>query len=209
MRMEAEHALLRLMKRGGKRAANAALKAARPGGTALTRLQNVGDTATWRATYGPRGETMLQAWFVAGRDMQATSVTYVRVVVPKVPPAQRALHALQQAFYERYLEVGQRWYQGIGPRRLPRVDNVILLIGELEADVNNGGFSQYLDNKGRRRARAALAALRTVGARKTAEMLEAAMSPGVTEKRLEALDRKFYRGPEDLAGCTMEWVRAD
>ncbi len=34
-----------------------------------------------------------------------------------------------------------------------------LLVGELEADVNNGGFSQYLDNEGRRRARAALAAL--------------------------------------------------
>jgi hypothetical protein len=37
-------------------------------------------------------------------------------------------------------------------------------------------------------------------------MLEAALVPGVTEKRLDALDRKFYRVPDDLAVCTMRWV---
>jgi hypothetical protein len=47
------------------------------------------------------------------------------------------------------------------------------LIDEREADVNNGRFAQYLDNKGRRRAGAALAA-------------------GASSARLSALDDLFY-----------------
>lgn len=89
----------------------------------------------------------------------------------RLTPRQRRIHAGQEAFYARYMAVGQKAYRD--PRyRLTPDDRLVLLVGELEADVNNGGFSQYLDNKGRRRARAALAALQKVGARKTARMLE-------------------------------------
>ena len=103
------------------------------------------------------------------------------------------------------MTVGQKAYRD--PRyRLAPADRLVLLIGELEADVNNGGFDQYLTNKGRRRARAALAALRTVGARKTAGMLAKAMAPRATPAQLPALDERFYRVPEDLAVFTARRV---
>jgi hypothetical protein len=95
------------------------------------------------------------------------------------------------------MAVGARAYRRPAPR-LSRDDRLVLLIGELEADVNNGGFAQYLDNQGRRRAGAALAALRTVGAKRTARMLEQALAPGASSDRLSALADRFYAAPEDL-----------
>lgn len=93
-----------------------------------------------------------------------------------------------------------------GGRRVLPADRLVLLVGKLEADVNNGAFAQYLDNKGRPRARAALSALRRVGAHRTARMLERAMGPRVTEGQRDAFDRRFYAVPEDLAVLTARHV---
>lgn len=50
----------------------------------------------------------------------------------------------------------------------------------------------------------ALSALRRIGARRTAELLEAALDPKATSREKDALDRRFYRVPEDLAILVME-----
>jgi hypothetical protein len=206
LKMEAEHAVMRLTK-AGRHAANRTLKAVRLGAVRLTHTINKKDASQWIARIGEKAPTELIVWFSPGPDMQASYVQFNAIPPePVMTPAERARHERQEAFYKRYMEIGDRWYGARGPKRLPKVDNVILLIGELEADVNNGGFSQYLDNKGRRRALSALAALRTVGAVKTAAMLKAALSPRVTEKQLGALDSRFYKVPEDLAVMTMGWV---
>jgi hypothetical protein len=114
--------------------------------------------------------------------------------------AQRARHAVQEAFYARYMAAGRVAYGGPGGyQRLMRADRLLLLVGELEADVNNGGFSQYLLNKGRRRARRAVEALDTIGARRTARMLEAALRNAADDTALAKLDERFYEAPEDLA----------
>lgn len=130
---------------------------------------------------------------------RASSLRYEAVrKPPQLTPAQRKRDALQKRFYDRYMAVGQKAYNQ--PRaRISAMDRRLLLVGELEADVNNGGFSQYLDNKGTRRARSALLALKAIGARKTAAMLETALKPGVTEAKLSQLDDRFYKVPEDLA----------
>jgi hypothetical protein len=112
-------------------------------------------------------------------------------------------HALQERFYARWLAVGARAYAARGRPRLSPGDRLVLLVGELEADVHNGGFEQYLLNKGRRRARSALAALRRVRARRTAALLAAALDPRATPRELDALDRRFHRLPEDLAVLVM------
>jgi hypothetical protein len=119
-------------------------------------------------------------------------------------PRAKRRHAIQDLFVARWLEVGQRAYAPGSRARLSPDDRLVLLVGELEADVNNGGFDQYLLNKGRRRATHALAALRRIGARRTAELLEAALDPKVTSREKDALDRRFYRVPEDLAILVME-----
>ncbi|MBI1737571.1 MAG: DUF4375 domain-containing protein [Candidatus Rokubacteria bacterium] len=140
------------------------------------------------------------------RYFKSTLVKYFVVRELRLTPRQRRIHAIQEAFYAKYMAAGARAYAKGRPRRLDRGDRLALLIGELEADVNNGGFAQYLDNKGRRRAREALRALTQVGARRTAAMLAAAMAPGVTERQLAALDDRFSRVPEDLAVYVMRHV---
>jgi hypothetical protein len=77
-------------------------------------------------------------------------------------------------------------------------------IGEFEADVNNGGFSQFLLNKGRRRALATVGALRKIRAPKTAAMLRSALAHPTEAELLVKLDDRFYKVPEDLAVKTME-----
>ena len=69
--------------------------------------------------------------------------------------------------------------------------------------MNNGGFSQYLHNKGRRRAQSAVRALEAIGARKTSVMLRKALS---RSPDLDALDKRFYAAPEDLAALGARYL---
>jgi hypothetical protein len=86
-------------------------------------------------------------------------------------------------------------------------DRLIQRVGEFEADVNNGGFGQYLGNKGEERAREVLAYLSAIGAKRTARWLASAMNTGIGEDALERLDRLFCEKAEDLASLTMSYIR--
>ncbi len=137
------------------------------------------------------------------------SVQYRAIVHRRLTQRQRKLFALHEAFYARYNDVARRAYASNHGSRLRLTDRLVLLIAELEADVNNGGFRQYLDNKGRRRARSALAALHEVGAKRTAVMLAVALASHADEPRLKRLDDRFYRLPEDLAALVMMHIAAE
>ena len=103
---------------------------------------------------------------------------------------------LEAAFYARY--------ESLDPvAALSEEDRLIGLVGELEADVGNGGFARYLDNKGVGRARAALAALTAIGARRTARWLSSALAAGKGSTALKTLDEQFCLEPEDLASLVM------
>jgi Domain of unknown function (DUF4375) len=113
---------------------------------------------------------------------------------------------LHHAFYARYLAVGHTAYALGSKTRVASDDRLVLLIGELENNVNNSGFAQYLARKGRRRAELALRALTTVGATRTASMLSAALAPSASPSRLSALDRRFCHSREDLPALTMRYM---
>jgi hypothetical protein len=132
---------------------------------------------------------------------KSTHVLWQQLRTKPLTPREKARYARQETFYAAYNQIAEKAY-GLRPPRLSKSDRTILLVGEFEADVNNGGFTQYLDNKGRARARATVAALRRVRAEKTAEMLESAMRLGVTEQELDRLATRFYRRGEDLASLT-------
>jgi len=93
-------------------------------------------------------------------------------------------------------------------------------VWELEAEVNNGGFSQYFLNSSGRHAAEAPDALRAIGAVHAAGIAEAALGVmghgapwtdddkrqdavvnigDVAEEALGALDTKFYAYPDDLS----------
>jgi hypothetical protein len=101
------------------------------------------------------------------------------------------MEALHHAFYARYLSAGDKANASGSKARIAAGDRLVLLIGELQTNVNRCGFAQYLAHKGRRRAESALRALTTVGATQTANLLAAALAPGVSAARLSVLDRRF------------------
>ncbi len=79
---------------------------------------------------------------------------------------------------------------------LSEPERVFLCVWNLEAEVNNGGFSQFFENSAGDNALATPGALRQVGAPEMAALLEQAMEPFGTpgppadrEKRWKAMER--------------------
>ena len=190
--------ILACLEPGGVRAASrllAALKRRYP----QSEAQSQGTFRLWRLV----SEDPRRALDVT---MHSGGIYFSYGILEEPSPRKKRRYAVQDRFYARYLEVGQRAYPRGSAVRLTPHDRLILLVGEMEADVNNGGFDQYLLNKGRRRAKAALAALRTIGARRAAGLLEAALDPGTTSEESNALDSRFYKLTEDLAVLAMRHV---
>lgn len=194
-----ERLLMRVLTAGGPRALERVVAAARLEGLDL---QPVGDRypgiRAWEGKV-PSQNAILVVRGYSTRAMRYISVQWITRRAPAtLTPAQQRRHEAQQAFYARYMAAGKRVYAS-PPRRISAADRCILLVGELEADVNNGGFDQYLDNKGRRRAGEALRALRRIGATATARLLEGALNPALSSAARSRLDTRFNKGKDDLA----------
>jgi hypothetical protein len=194
LRIEGERALMTTLKSGGLRAVARVVKRLNAAGHHLEVTHSGPGHCYWGETFGSR---RIDIHVQANRHLTSVSLWYA--AIPKarpLTPAQRRRHEAQERFYERYDDIARRAYDG---KRISALERTLLLVAELEADVNNGGFSQYLFNKGRRRAGDALHALEAIGARKTAGMLAKALAPRVSEKALSALDDRFYARYDDLA----------
>ena len=198
LRQSGEHGLFRLLQAEGVGGVERLVASLNARGHGFQLVQRGAGTRTWTERV-EGGKRTIDIYVASRRSFSLTSLRYSKVrEPPRLTPSQLKRHALQERFYARYMAVGQKAYHN-ARARLSAVDRRVLLVGELEADVNNGGFSQYLSNKGRRRARLALAALKAIGASRTAAMLESALKPGVTEAELGKLDARFYKAPEELA----------
>ena len=203
-----EHAFFYIVRDEGIRAVEAAVAALRKAGTDLKLSEKGKGRRAWTLQLaGGEREIEVRIGCHPELDFRYASVHY-NEKPPEIPvtPKERARHALQEAFYARYNEVAQKTYGPAKVRLGPR-DRTALLVGDFEGGVNNGGFETYLSNKGKRTARAAAAALREIGANKTADMLEQAMAPDVTGRQLDALAARFYKGPEDLAALAAVHLR--
>jgi hypothetical protein len=82
-----------------------------------------------------------------------------------------------------------------GFRALSNPERVFFCVWNLEAEVNNGGFSQYFDKSAGDYAAETPGALKTIGAAGMADLFERAMAvfgaaglPADREKRLEAIE---------------------
>lgn len=107
-------------------------------------------------------------------------------------------------------------------------EQVFMLVWELEAEVNGGGFNQFFSNSAGDRAGAAAAALRAIGADRTAAIVDEATSmfpdgpPADRSAReevlaeldpdvdlFESLDEAFSAYPDDLSGLLHSFVLAN
>ena len=106
---------------------------------------------------------------------------------------------------------------------------VFSALWELESEVNNGGFSQYFVNSSAESAYFVVKALTTIGAPKTADICQRAITiafpAGLPEspeeirlaapdfsdevlERLEALDQEFFSYPHNLTDLLFAYVSA-
>jgi hypothetical protein len=190
-----ETLLMAALREGGRPAGERLVESLVGNGYVLERLDAL--PCMWRVMIPlPR---VLEIWFTGGEDPVLAALSY-REGKPWGTKAQKRAARLQAAFYERYESIDPE-----APALSPH-DRMVLLVGELEADINNGGFSQYLHNKGGARAREAMRHLSTIGARRTARWLTAALAPTADRSGLEKLDRQFHARPEDLASLVMAYI---
>ena len=106
---------------------------------------------------------------------------------------------------------------------------VFTSIWVLEAEVNNGGFSQYFFNESRETAGFVVEALKNIGALQAAELCEQAIATAFpaglpadltlirtaaedfsaeTKATLDELDKKFYQYPDNLTELLYKYVSA-
>ena len=177
-----EGLLMDALRKGGRQAGERLVESLVAHGYALERLDAL--PCMWRvAIPQPR---VLEIWFTGGDSPAVAALSY-RVGKPWGGRAQKAAAKRQAEFYRRFERLAPD-----DPAMSPE-DRLIQRVGEFEADVNNGGFGQYLGNKGEERAREALAYLSAIGAKRTAGWLESAMDADIGEDALERLDRQFPR----------------
>ena len=191
-----ESLLMDAVRSGGRSAGEGLVDSLAGHGYVLERLDAL--RSMWRVVIPP--PRVLEIW-ITGNDSPGVAALSYRIGKPWGSGKQRSAAKLQAAFYERY---GQLALQG--GAKSPD-DRLIQLVAELEADINNGGFDQYLRNKGEERSREALASLSAIGARRTARWLASALEAGAGADALGRLDEQFYAKPEDLASLVMTHIR--
>jgi hypothetical protein len=105
-------------------------------------------------------------------------------------------------------------------------ERIIYYVGELEGEINNGGFSQYFFNSSGQNAKEAINALKTINAEYTASLLEQALAiykngptndgrndpeeDELTEKqeeKLNELDDKFYEYNDNLSELQIIYIK--
>ena len=190
-----ETLLMSALKRGGRRDGERLVESLATHGYTLERLDAL--PCMWRV--GIPSPRVLEIWFTGGDTPVIAALSY-RVGKPWGSSAQKKAAKLQAEFYRRY--------EALAPRagKLSADDRLLQLIGEFEADVNNGGFGQYLDNKGEARAREALASLSAIRAKRSARWLAAALEGRGGDDGLAHLDREFWENAEDLASLAMTYI---
>jgi hypothetical protein len=198
---------MRVLKTAGLRGVEKVIRAAAVPELAAETGQHVAGLRRWVAR--PAGMAAeLGIGVYTSRNFQYASVTWVALPPELKSKRAREQYRVQEAFFARYEAAGARAY-ATPPRRISAADRRILLAGEFQADVNNGGFGQYLSNKGRRRAAETLRVLEDVGSTKMAAMLRAALANANDETALQKLSNRFFRTTEDLPGLMMRDERRD
>lgn len=188
-----ESLLMAELRSTGRQGAEELVESLAKHGMALERLRAL--PCMWRVAIAP--PRILEIWFTGGIKPVIAALSY-RIESPPGPLTDPATAERQAAFYKRYEELDPQ----ITPSS-PR-DRLILWIGNLEADLNNGGLGQYIGNKGREVANEVLGMLRVIGAESTAAGLAEALESGAEQFAL--FDQRFAESGDDLPSLVMIYL---
>jgi len=128
---------------------------------------------------------------------------------------------------DTFMELCEKSNYGENLNVLTAEEQVFYINNELEQEVNNGGFSQYLSNSSGNYAHRVVDCLHTIGAYKTAEICKTALNafgrpiPQDREERFDFLDEyetdavaeilnkcdeRFYKYEDDLETLNYNYV---
>lgn len=148
-----------------------------------------------------------------------------------VPPSQQGMLNVHDLLWDQRYEQAMATLQAAGWKldALSETDRELVALWRMEADINNGGFMQFLCNWGDETCQLALQALRKIGAVRMLDVLSSMRglidrfeaSPEVVQlndiygamteaeqERMEELDHAFWDYPDPLARLGLRWYGA-
>ncbi len=226
LKAELELALLEAMNEDGKKGVEKAISLLNGNGHNLRLVASDGELSEYSEKLSD-GERLLVI-----RACLSSEFSFVHVLFQSAEPTELGLgdedvEDLRQTFYKRFVEI----VTNVDDDRFTELEpdaRDIFVVGVLEGEANNGGFSQYFWNTEGQHAAATVDVLKRIGAKETASLLRRAMKIyGAPPKddldewydRLERvesehqdilaeLDEHFYEGVDDLPVLVMKHLRS-
>jgi hypothetical protein len=222
LKAKLELALLEAMNEKGKPGIDEAIGLLNDNGHDLRLVASDEDLSEYSETLSD-GE---RVFFV--RACLSSEFSFVHVVFEPAEPAELdqadgVLEALRRSFYKCFVDI----VTNVDTDRFTELEpdaRDIYVVGLLEGEVNNGGFSQYFWNTEGQHAEVTVDVLKRVGAKGTASLLRRAMKlygappsgdldewydrlervDSEHEDVLAELDEHFYEGVDDLPVLVMK-----
>ncbi len=222
LKAELELALLEAMNENGKKGVDEAIGLLNNNGHELRLVASDGELSEYSERLSD-GERLFVVRACLSSEFSFVHVLYEAAEPAERSPGEEALEDLRQGFYKRFVEI----VTNVDSDRFTELEpeaRDIYVVGLLEGEVNNGGFSQYFWNTEGQHAAVTVDVLKRVGAKETASLLRRAMKlygappsddldewydrlervDSEHEETLAELDEHFYEGADDLPVLVMK-----
>lgn len=226
LKADLELALLEAMNENGKQGVDEAIGLLNDNGHDLKLVASDGELSEYSERL-PCGERFFVVRACLSSEFSFVHVVFEAAESTDVSSGEEALENLRQSFYKRFVDIVTNADTDRFTELEPDARD-IYVVGLLEGEVNNGGFSQYFWNTEGQHAAVTVDVLKRVGAKETASLLRRAMklygappSEDLDEwyDRLERvdsehecdlaeLDEHFYEGVDDLPVLVMKHLNS-
>ena len=226
LKADLELALLDAMNENGKKGIDDAIRLLNENGHDLRLVASDGELSEYSESLSD-GERLLVVRACLSSEFSFVHVVFEKAKPVELGPEEEALEDLRQSFYKSFVDI----VTNVDTERFAELEpdaRDIYLVGLLEGEVNNGGFSQYFWNTEGQHAAVTVDVLKRIGAKETASLLRRAMKlygappsddldewydrlervDSEHEDALAELDEHFYEGVDDLAVLLMRHLSA-
>ena len=224
--VELERAILSAINAKGQKGINETIRILNDHGHHLKKVARDGELTKYSEVLS-NGGRVFQIRASVSNEFSYVDVCFDVNIVDDEGTDDDAREALRQAFYERYIDL----VSTVDPDKFDEMSpdaRDIYVVGLLDSEVNNGGFSQYFWNTEGQFAANTLEVLKRIGAKETASLLGRAVKlygappSGDVEEWydrlekvesehadvLEDLDEHFYEVLDDLPVLLMNHLQA-
>ncbi|HSS63530.1 MAG TPA: DUF4375 domain-containing protein [Gammaproteobacteria bacterium] len=226
LKADLELALLEAMNKNGKKGVDEAIGLLNHNGHDLRLVASDGELSEYSEKL-PDGDRVFVVRACLSSEFSFVHVLFETAEPDDLGPGEEVLEELRRSFYKRFVEI----VTNVDADRFAELEpgaRDIYVVGLLEGEVNNGGFSQYFWNTEGQHAAVTVDVLKRVGAKETASLLRRAMKlygappsddldewydrlervDSEHEDALAELDEHFYEGVDDLPVLVMKHLNS-